>query len=156
MKPDILYIEREGEGVEEFRISTAKYNIYTHDDGTWEFVVEIETDKGLKRLPELEELYGKESKPGFESTAILGEKEVKLKPGSVISQREPYDKKRDHNLSWFYYAGGGGLEELRVEVLDVQPDHIEVKLTGVYDATDSKIALHAKLKRDPKLKRGVT
>jgi hypothetical protein len=154
MKPDVLYIEDpDEEMMEEFAISAGTWNLRQDTDGTWEFTIKVETSKALKRSKERQESFN--GAPHFEITAILSAKDATITKGKIISQKESYDRKRDINLSWFYYSGGGGLEKLRLEVLEEKEGIIDVKLTGYYDGLQSKVALKAKLKKDPKLKRGV-
>jgi hypothetical protein len=154
MQSGVFYIEDGEGGIEEFGISESKWNLYQHQDGTWEFVLNVATDKDIKRSDSRAGVYGN-SKPKFTATAILKPAETKLKGGQVINQKESYDKIRELNLSWFTYGGGGSLEKLKVEVLDAKDDVLELKLTGQFEGDGEIIALQAKFKKDSTLKRSV-
>ena len=154
MKPGVFYIEDGEGGIEEFGIGDSKWNLYKHQDGTWEFVVQVKTDKDIKRSESKEEVFGN-SKPSFNATAILKPSETTLKKGQILTQKESYDKNRDLNLSWFTYGGGGSLEHMKIELLEAKEDILELKVTGYFEGDKEKIALRARFKKDPELKRGV-
>ena len=76
IESNVLSIEHMRFGLEQFRIEEALCNLYLHDDGVWEFVINVSTGDAIKRSSELAEII--DPNPNFEATAILDKSDTEL------------------------------------------------------------------------------
>ena len=160
MEPNVLAIQHYRFGIEDFSISQARYNLYKHKDGVWEFVVAVQTGEALKRSKKLEKVLS--AKPWFELTVLLKPDDLDLNPGKTLLQKEGYDRKRNQNLSNFYYFTHESVEEAKIRILEVGSDWIEAEVTGstIVNGSrgvtpDVRISVKARFVRDQSLRRGV-
>lgn len=159
MKSDILEINHSEFGIEKFRISAPRYNLYESEDGVWEFIIHLTTSETIQRVQELEDVI--DPSPSIEATAVLSKEEINLKEGTHIHQKQGYDYDRDENLSVLYYFSYNSIENLTIEVLKVVQDHIILNVTGETivngsngNDPDAKIYMHeTKFLLDQNLKR---
>ena len=110
-----LAIQHEEFGEELFHIESANYNLYKVEGNRWEFVINIETDRAIKRAKELEKVVHAE--PTIEITAILNSDKPELTKSMIISQKSGYDYERDEYLSNIYYFSHETVEDFRFEIL---------------------------------------
>lgn len=148
-------------GLEQFQIEEALCNLYLHDDGVWEFVINVSTGEAIKRSSELAEII--DPNPNFEATALLSKSDIELHPGKEIFQEAGYDYSRDVNLSNFYYFNHNSIEVLTIRLIEVTDDWIDAEVTGsvIINGSDginpdSKISLRTRFKRDTDLRRGIS
>ncbi len=122
MKENLLIINHDEFGEEQFSIAEAKYNLSKPDDEKWEFLVSFITNGALKRSEELEEVV--DTRPHFEAAAILPLDALELYNGRIISQKEGYDYEREIYLSNFYYFAHDSIEKIEIELIEVKENWV--------------------------------
>jgi hypothetical protein len=128
MKEGVLEIRHTKYGPEEFVISDPRYNIYQSEDGIWEFTIQFETEKCIKRAKEFADLI--DAAPEFEATAILSPDSLELAQGRVITQKSGYDEEREEYLSNIYYFDHNTVEELEIRILEYRSDWLVLEVKG--------------------------
>lgn len=128
MSESILYMNHVDFGEETFRIVNPRYNLYQSEDGIWEFVICLQTDKAIKRAKELEEVI--DPLPNFEATVVMPKGNLQLDPGRKLLQLEGYDYERDEHLSNFYYFNHNSVEVLEVEIHEVIDKDLRLTVKG--------------------------
>lgn len=154
MESGVLVIHYPGAGEDKFSVDEARFNLSQSDEGIWEFVINVTTDKALARSKHLEMI--DDPQPNFEATALLKPDNLALPAGKIITQPKGYDPKRKEILSNFYYFSHESVEDLKVSILDSEADWIEAEVEGkVRLKGEARIELRTKFQRDPSLKRGI-
>ena len=159
MESNILEINHSKLGVEKFKITTPTYNVYTSEDGTWEFTIHFTTSETIHRVKELEEVI--DAAPYIEATSVLSKEEIPFKKGTRIFQKHGYDYDRDENLSILYYFAYNAIENLTIQILEIGKDEITINMKGdtIVNGSngnhpDAEITLHnTKFLLDKKLQR---
>lgn len=161
MKHNIFEIIHSEFGSEEFEINAPKYNLYKTDDGIWEFTINFNCPKAVKRASELDDII--DAKPKFEATAIIAPSDLHLEKGKTIIQKEGYDYEREEHLSNVYYFEHNSVEELEINILDCEANWILINARGKAiingsngDQTDADLFIHqTKFHLDKTLERSV-
>lgn len=161
MESNLLSIQHMDFGLEQFRIKSARCNLYKDEEGIWEFVVKVSCGEATIRSKELEAIIS--AKPNFEATAIIPENNISLIPGKILTQKEGYNYDRGENLSNIYYFDHNSIEELKIELTEITEEWIDAKVSGTAvingsngTKPDAKISLRCRFERDTELKRGIT
>ncbi|MGH1334788.1 MAG: hypothetical protein ACRBFS_01575 [Aureispira sp.] len=165
MEQNILYIEHQEFGKEQFKIALdARYNIYNAVDeeeyededepmpDLWEFVFYLRTEAVLLEGKGLE---GHNARPNVEATVLLTSVTKALAVGQVLTQEKGYDYDRDEHLSNVYYFNHSNIENLQIEILEMTADDLLVQLEGAAcingsngNAVDAVLKAKLRLRKD--------